>query len=108
MDRKSVFIAGTLLIPGLAGSAAHAHNWGCWIQADRTVRIRHAGGSTPSSAINDWNSLTSLNISSVSSGEESYAFSANSGNPGWGGLASITNYSGCSNLRAPAHLNTYY
>lgn len=42
------------------------------------------------------------------SGEETYVFNANSGNTGWGGLASITNYSGCTILRATAQLNTYY
>ncbi len=106
---KKSFIAAGLLIAGLAGSAAQAHQWGCWIQADRNVRIRNAsGGSTAQSAINDWNSMTILNISAVSSGEETYVFNANSGATGWGGLASITNYSGCTILRATAQVNTYY
>ena len=107
MNRKSVFIAATLLIAGLAGSAAEAKRWGCWIQADRNVRIRNTT-SRASAAVNDWNNLTILNLSSVSSGEETYVFTANSGNTGWGGLASITNYSGCTILRATAQLNTYY
>ncbi len=109
MNRKSLFIAGGLLIAGLAGQAAQAHQWGCWIQADRNVKIRNAsGGTQASNAINDWNSMTILNISSVSSGEEVYVFNANSGATGWGGLASITNYSGCTILRATAQVNTYY
>lgn len=105
--KKSVIAAG-LLIAGLAGSAAHAHQWGCWIQADRNVKIRNAGGSQASAAINDWNGMTILNISSVSSGEEIYVFNANSGNTGWAGLATITSYSGCTIRRATAQVNTYY
>lgn len=107
MNRKQVFIAATLLIAGLAGSAAEAKRWGCWIQADRNVRIRNTA-SNASQAVADWNNQTILNLSSVSSGEETYVFNANSGNTGWGGLASITNYSGCTILRATAQLNTYY
>jgi hypothetical protein len=107
VNRKSIFIAATLLIAGLAGEAAEARRWGCWIQADRNVRIRNTTSSA-SAAVSDWNSLTILNLSSVSSGEETYVFNANSGNTGWGGLASITNYSGCTILRATAQLNTYY
>ena len=107
LDRKAVFIVGTLLIAGLAGSAAEAKRWGCWIQADRNVKIRNTSSSA-TNAISEWNNSTILNISSVSSGEETYSFSANSGNTGWGGLATITNYSGCTILRATAQLNTYY
>ena len=43
MNRKSLFIAGSLLIAGLAGQAAQAHQWGCWIQTDRNIKIRNAG-----------------------------------------------------------------
>jgi hypothetical protein len=108
MNRKAVFVVGTLLIAGLAGHAAQAHQWGCWSQADRNVRIRNAAGSIGTSAINDWNSMTILNISNVSSGEETYVFNANSGNTGWGGIARITSYSGCTIRRATSQLNTYY
>lgn len=107
MNRKSIVVAGALLIAGLAGQAAQAHQWGCFIQADRNVRLRNTS-SLATAAVNDWNNLTILNISSVSSGEETYVFAANSGNTGWGGLASITSSSGCTILRATAQLNTYY
>ena len=107
MSRKSVFIAMSLIVLGFASHAAEARRWGCWIQADRNVRIRNTA-SNASAAVSDWNNLTILNLSSVSSGEETYVFNANSGNTGWGGLASITNYSGCTILRATAQLNTYY
>jgi hypothetical protein len=96
-----------LLVTGLVGSAAQAHQWGCWSQADRNVRIRNTTSSA-SAAVSDWNNLTILNLSAVSSGEETYVFNANSGNTGWGGIARITNYSGCTILRATAQLNTYY
>jgi hypothetical protein len=108
MNRKSIFVAGILLVTGLVGSAAEARQWGCWSQADRNIRIRNAAGSQASSAINDWNNMTILNFSSVSSGEEIYVFNANSGATGWAGLASITSYSGCTIRRATAQVNTYY
>jgi hypothetical protein len=107
MNKKSMLVAGALLVSVFAAQAAEAKRWGCWIQADRNVRIRNTA-SNATAAINDWNNLTILNLSSVSSGEETYVFNANSGNTGWGGLASITNYSGCTILRATAQLNTYY
>jgi hypothetical protein len=73
------------------------------------VRLRNAsGGFQADAAISDWNGMTILNISYVSSGEETYVFNANSGPTGWGGLARITNYSGCTILRATAQVNTYY
>jgi len=106
-SRKSMLVAAFLLIAGFAGQAAEAKRWGCWIQADRNVKIRNTTSSA-SAAVSDWNNLTILNLTSVSSGEETYVFNANSGNTGWGGLASITNYSGCTILRATAQLNTYY
>jgi hypothetical protein len=109
MNRKSVFMAATLVIAGLAGSAAQAHNWGCWIQRDRNIAIRNAsGGSQAGAAITDWHNMTILNFNYVSSGEEIYVFNANSGATGWAGLASITSYSGCNILRATAQVNTYY
>jgi hypothetical protein len=109
MNRKSVFVAATLLIAGLAGQAAQAHQWGCFTQADRNVRLRNAsGGAQADAAISDWNGMTILNISYVSSGEETYVFNANSGATGWGGLARITSYSGCTIFRATAQVNTYY
>lgn len=108
MNRKAVFVVASFLIAGLVGSAAQAHQWGCWIQADRNVKVRNAGGSQASAAVNDWNSMTILNITSVSSGEESYLFNGNSGATGWAGIARITNYSGCTILRATDQLNTYY
>src|SRR5215218_7103141 len=107
MNRKAAFVAGTLLVAGLMAHAAEAKRWGCWIQADRNVRIRNTA-SNASQAVSDWNNLTILNLSAVSSGEETYVFNANSGNTGWGGLASIKSYSGCTILRATAQLNTYY
>jgi hypothetical protein len=107
MSRKSMLVVAFLIIAGFASQAAEAKRWGCWIQADRNVKIRNTTSSA-SQAVSDWNNLTILNLTSVSSGEETYVFNANSGNTGWGGLASITNYSGCTILRATAQLNTYY
>ena len=109
MNRKSIFVAGILLVAGFAADAAQARQWGCWVQRDRNINIRNAsGGSQASAAINDWNSMTILNFFSVSSGEEIYVFNANSGATGWAGLARITNYSGCNIIRATAQVNTYY
>jgi len=97
-----------MLIAGLVGSAAQAHQWGCWIQADRNVRVRNLGGINATAAINDWNNSTILNISYVSSGEEIYVSPANSGATGWGGLTTITHSMGCTILRATVQLNSYY
>jgi hypothetical protein len=108
MNRKAVLVVGSMLIAGLAAQAAQAHQWGCWIQADRNVKVRNAGGSQASSAVSDWNSMTILNITSVGSGEESYLFNANSGATGWAGIARIVSASGCTILRATDQLNTYY
>lgn len=109
MNRKSVFVAATLLVASLAGTVAEAKQWGCWIQRDRNIAIRNAsGGSQASAAISDWHNMTILNFNNVSSGEEIYVFNANSGATGWAGLATITNYSGCTILRATAQVNTYY
>ena len=109
MNRKAVFVAGMLLIAGLLAQTAQAHQWSCFSQADRNVRYRNAsGGSQAQAALNDWNSMTILNLSSVSSGEETYVFNANSGATGWGGLARITSLSGCTIRRATAQVNTYY
>ena len=109
MSRKSVIVAGILLITVFAAQAAQAHQWGCFTQADRNVRLRNAsGGSQADAAISDWNGMTILNISYVSSGEETYVFNANSGATGWGGIARITSYSGCTIFRATDQLNTYY
>jgi hypothetical protein len=109
MSRKLVFVAATLLIAGLVGSAAQAHQWGCWIQRDRNIYIRNAsGGSQAGAAISDWHNMTILNFTYVGSGEEIYVFNAYSGATGWAGLARITNYSGCTILRATAQVNTYY
>lgn len=109
MNRKSLFVAGTLLVAVFLGSAAQAHQWGCWIQRDRNIYIRNAsGGYQADYAISDWHNMTILNFYYVSSGEEIYVFNANSGATGWAGLARITNYSGCTILRATAQVNTYY
>lgn len=109
MNRKSIIVAGALLIAGLAAQSAQAIQWGCWIQADRNIKIRNASGGTQGqNAINDWNNMTILNFTAVSSGEEIYVFNANSGATGWGGLATITSYSGCTIRRATAQVNTYY
>ena len=108
MNGKSLFMAGSLLMAGLAGQAAQAHQWGCWIQEDRNIRIRNGGGSQASAAINDWNSMTILNFSYVSSGEEIFVSAANSGATGWGDLVRITAYDGCTIHRCTAQINTYY
>lgn len=108
MNRKSLFFAGSLLIAGLAGQVAQAHQWGCWIQEDRIIKIRNAAGSQASAAINDWDNMTILDFIHVSSGEEIYVFAANSGATGWSGLARITNYDGCTIHRCVAQVNSYY
>lgn len=108
MNRKSLFVGGSLLIAVLVTQAAQAHQRGCWIQADRNISYRNAGGTQAAAAIGDWDSMTILNFSPVSSGEEIYISAANSGSTGWGSLVSITNYEGCIIRRCTVQLNTYY
>lgn len=99
-----------LLIGGVATPPAEAHNWGCWIQADRNVKVRNTASrrTEATAAINEWNADTILNFTNVSSGQETSVYDGNYGNTGWGGLASIESYSGCTILRASAKLNLYY
>jgi hypothetical protein len=108
MKRKSLFVVGSLLMAGLAGQAAQAHQSGCWIQQDRNIKIRNTAGAQASAAINDWDTMTILNFTNVTSGEEIFVFAANSGATGWGSLQQINNYSGCTILRCTVQLNTYY
>ena len=98
----SVALAATVVaLPVLA------HNWSCWSQPDRNVTYKNSGGSQAAAAINEWNADTILNLSSSNNAEIEVS-SSNYGNTGWGGLATITQYSGCTILHGTAVLNTYY
>ena len=110
MFKKSLIGSFVLLATGLATLPAEAHRWGCWIQADRNVKVRNTASRSAeaAAAINEWNGDTILNISNVSTGAESLVYDGNYGNTGWGGLATIESYSGCTILRASAKLNLYY
>jgi hypothetical protein len=111
MSRKAVFVAGILLIAGLTEHAAQAHQWGCWTQADRNVKVRNAAVgfySEARAAIDDWNNSTILNISYVTSGEETYVSNGTTGPTGWGAIVTITKSIGCTILMATVQLNNYY
>lgn len=110
MHKNAVVVVAALVL-GVFAVPAQAHRWGCWIQADRNVKVRNvatARKSEATAAINEWNSDTILNISNVSSGEETLVQDGNYGNTGWGGLATLTSTSGCTILKSTAKLNTYY
>jgi len=94
----------------LASSAAVAHNWGCWIQPDRTVYVRNTAtySSQANAAINEWNADTILSLPKVSYHTDISVYDGNYGATGWGGLASIESYSGCTILHGHATLNYYY
>lgn len=112
MNRKNLFLSGLVLFVGfmLAASPALAHNWGCWIQPNRTIYVRNtaSNSSQANAAINEWNADTILTLNKVSYHTEISVFDGNYGNTGWGGLASIESYSGCTILHGHATVNTYY
>ena len=95
---------------GLAFAPAFAHDWGCWIQPNRTVYVRNTAtySSQAAAALNEWNGDTVLSIVNVSYHTEVSVYDGNYGNTGWGGLASIESYSGCNILHGHATLNYYY
>lgn len=94
----------------VVASPALAHNWGCWTQPNRTVKykVSATNSSQANAAINEWHVDTILTMSAVSSGQEILVSDSNYGATGWGGLATIVNYSGCNVLYGTAVLNTYY
>jgi hypothetical protein len=110
MHKKAAVVVAALALAAFAAPEAQAHRWGCWIQADRNVKVRNVASRSAdaAAAINEWNADTILNISSVSSGEETLVLDGNYGNTGWGGLASLTSVSGCTILKSTAKLNLYY
>lgn len=112
MNRRTLAQVGLVfaLAALLAAPAAMAHNWGCWIQPNRTVIVRNTAvnSSQANAALNEWDADTILSIPRVSTHTEVSIYDGNYGNTGWGGLASIESASGCSILHGHATLNTYY
>jgi hypothetical protein len=100
MQKKSVLFI--VLMAVAFAPALMAHNWGCYELPSATVGVQSGGGS--STAVNEWNDKTAIN---VVGGNTVRVFSANSGNTGWGGLATIS-ISGCTIMSCDAQLNTYY
>lgn len=109
-SRTSLFIAFVCVMMVLVAMPAVAHNWGCWIQPNRTVYVRNTASnySQANAALNEWSNDTILNIVNVSYHTEVSVYDGNYGNTGWGGLASIQSYSGCTIYHGHALLNTYY
>jgi len=110
-SQRTWSVGGALLLGVVFGaSSAEAHNWGCWRQPDRTVRTYNTGSrrTEASAAINEWSSKTILNLPLQSSHTDISVFDGNYGNTGWGGLASIESYSGCTILHGHARVNLYY
>lgn len=94
----------------LAAPPAAAHNWSCWIQPNRTVYVRNTANyySEANAAINEWNADTILSLPKVSYHTDISVYDGNYGATGWGGLASIESYSGCTILHGHAKVNYYY
>ncbi|MEW5987604.1 MAG: hypothetical protein AB1791_13305 [Chloroflexota bacterium] len=118
-----VVILGTVmaLLVAIIGSVGvtSAHDWICsgstgwhWNKYGSSVTIRSRNtalySSEASSAINDWSNNTILYVPQVTSNYKIRVYDGNYGNTGWGGLAVITNYTGCHILRGDALLNYYY
>jgi len=109
-SKKAFVIATTIVLIAVMAAPAMAHNWGCWKQPNRTVYVRNTASnySQANAAIDEWNNDTILSMVKVSYHTEISVFDGNSGNTGWGGLASIQSYSGCNILHGHAQVNTYY
>ncbi len=106
---KKLSVLAALVVLMLVAGPAMAHNWGCWIQPDRTVTYRISGSnsSLAQAAVNEWDADTILTMVSSSS-NDILVSDGNYGNTGWGGLATIQQYSGCTILYGTAVLNTFY
>ena len=87
-----------------------AHDWGCWVQPNRTVSTYNSASywSEANAALNEWQNDTIISVPRTSSHTEVSVFDGNYGNTGWGGLASIESYSGCNITHCHAKVNYYY
>lgn len=93
-----------------AAPAAEAHDWGCWIQATRTVQAWNNSTmkAEATAAINDWNNNTVLSVYDVGYHTTISVFDGYFGSTGWGGLASIESSSGCVITHGHARVNLSY
>lgn len=103
-------LGAACLASALATVPAAAHNWGCWIQPNRTVPayVTAALSSQANAAVSEWDTKTILSVPRVGSHTEISVFDGYYGNTGWAGLASIENYSGCNILHGHARVNRSY
>ena len=110
LSRTCVAGAACILVALLGATSAHAHNWSCWKQPNRTVPayITAALSSQANAAVSEWDSKTILTIPKVGSHTEISVFDGYYGNTGWAGLASIESYSGCTILHGHARVNRSY
>lgn len=110
MKVRIAVIAALASLLALEAPQAQAHNWGCWIQPDRTVRSYNTAfySSQAAAAINEWSADTILNLPAMSSHTDISVFDGNYGATGWAGLASIESRSGCTILHGHARVNRYY
>lgn len=111
MTKKSILVFVLVLCAAVLAMPAMAHNWGCYNQPDVNVTVNNQGGggftSETQAAIDEWNTDTVINITMANNGADVNVFATNSGNTGWGGLATI-NIQGCDITHCEAQLNTYY
>ncbi len=108
---RSCLIGAACVLAALFGATVvQAHNWGCWIQPDRTVKTYNTAGlrSQATSALQEWDSKTILAVPLVSYHTDISVYDGYYGNTGWAGLASIENYSGCKILHGHAKFNRSY
>ena len=109
---KRIPLIGTMCLLGamLAAGAAQAHNWGCWIQPNRTVYTWNTAAlsSQASAALSEWDSKTVLALPRLSSHTDISVFDGFYGNTGWAGIASIESASGCNILHGHARVNRSY
>lgn len=98
---------------------ASAHNWDTWHwHTGSTINVWVFGPhqAEANAALNDWDSHSDVNFNRVNSHTELSVFSGNYGATGWGGLASIEDYSfdwwhhwcWCRIDHAHARYNSFY
>lgn len=123
MKRQDVSVlalgASALLLLVLNAEVAEAHNWWDWhwhTGSDIRVWVGSLRSGESNAALNDWDSHCDVSFPRQSTHTELSVFAGNYGDTGWGGLASIEDYSfdwwhkwNWSKIQhCHARLNTFY
>lgn len=98
-------------------TASGAHDWGRWHWDKSHLEIYLFGSHKNEAiqAINDWNNLTDLRLTSTTRHKDMSVWGADFGDTGWGGLATIEDngwdwhcWANCRVTHGHARFNSYY